>query len=95
LSYGEQRAVLIARAVVKRPPLLILDEPCHGLDPAHRHHALYIADYIGRATGTTIVHVTHDPAEYLPCLQRVLECGHDGRWRESEFVPTALPPRAN
>jgi molybdate transport system ATP-binding protein len=85
LSYGEQRAVLIARAVVKRPPLLILDEPCLGLDPAHRHHALYIADFIGRSTGTTIVYVTHDPAEYLPCLKRVLECGADGRWRESDF----------
>ena len=83
LSYGEQRAVLIARAVVKQPPLLILDEPCHGLDLSHRHHALAIAEFIGRHTATTILYVTHDPDEYLPCLQRVLEYLPDGHWRES------------
>ena len=34
LSFGQQRLVLIARALVKHPPLLILDEPCRGLDPS-------------------------------------------------------------
>mgnify|MGYP003327408728 CR=1 FL=1 len=37
LSYGQQRLVLIARAMVKSPPLLILDEPCQGLDRTNRN----------------------------------------------------------
>jgi len=83
LSYGEQRALLIVRAVVKRPALLVLDEPCHGLDRGHRHQALAVAEWIGRHTDTTILHVTHDPAEYLACTRQVLECGADAVWRLS------------
>ncbi|HEY4106833.1 MAG TPA: ATP-binding cassette domain-containing protein, partial [Polyangiaceae bacterium] len=58
LSYGEQRVALIARAVIKQPPLLILDEPCHGLDARHRSEVLTIADYIGEHTRSTILYVT-------------------------------------
>jgi molybdate transport system ATP-binding protein len=73
LSYGEQRVALILRAVVKQPPLLILDEPCHGLDPRHRSEVLTIADYIGRNTASTLLYVTHDPEEQLTCTQQVFE----------------------
>ncbi len=73
LSYGEQRAVLILRAVVKNPLILILDEPCHGLDDAHRRLVLNLLESIGNSRRTTLLHVTHDPSERLPCERHVLE----------------------
>jgi len=73
LSYGEQRAALVARAAIKSPPLLILDEPCHGLDLEQRRRVLDIADFIGTNTASTIVYVTHDPAEELDCTKRILD----------------------
>ena len=73
LSYGEQRVALILRAVVKQPRLLILDEPCHGLDPRHRSEVLTIADYIGRNTNSTLLYVTHDPEEQLACTRQIFE----------------------
>lgn len=73
LSYGQQRAVLILRAAIKRPPVLILDEPCHGLDTEHRNFVLSLLEKIA-ATGTsTLLHVTHDPEEVLPCEKHILE----------------------
>ncbi|MEP7049705.1 MAG: ATP-binding cassette domain-containing protein [Pseudomonadota bacterium] len=80
LSYGEQRVALILRAVIKQPPLLILDEPCHGLDARHRSEVLTIADYIGNETDTTLLYVTHDPAEQLACTRQVFEFRAQGGW---------------
>ncbi|MEI9949376.1 MAG: ATP-binding cassette domain-containing protein [Pseudomonadota bacterium] len=80
LSYGEQRVALILRAVVKQPPLLILDEPCHGLDPRHRSEVLTIADYIGRHTSSTLLYVTHDPEEVLGCTRQIFEFDPAGGW---------------
>ncbi len=73
LSYGEQRATLIARAAVKCPPILILDEPCHGLDATSRDRVLSLLEAIGSGGVSTLLHVTHDPTEALPCERRVLE----------------------
>ncbi len=73
LSYGEQRAVLILRAAVKRPPLLILDEPCHGLDENYRDKILNLLDTVANTGTTTLLHVTHDPGERLDCEKQVLE----------------------
>jgi len=81
LSYGEQRVALILRAVVKQPPLLILDEPCHGLDPRHRSEVLTIADYIGRHTDSTLLYVTHDPEEVLGCTRQVFEFDTSRGWQ--------------
>ena len=68
LSYGQQRMVLIARAMVKKPPLLILDEPCQGLDPHNRIRMLKIIDRIGNETDTQLIYVTHFPEDQLDCL---------------------------
>lgn len=73
LSYGEQRAILILRSVVKCPDILILDEPCHGLDENYRTKILHLMELIGQGGTTTMLHVTHDPAEVLPCEHNLLE----------------------
>ncbi len=73
LSYGEQRAILILRAAVKCPPLLILDEPCHGLDGNQRSRILHLLETIAATGTTTLLHVTHDVTEVLSCEQHILE----------------------
>ena len=59
LSYGEQRMVLLARAFVKSPPLLILDEPLHGLDAGKKHLAKKIIEAYCGQQGKTLIYVTH------------------------------------
>lgn len=73
LSYGEQRALLIARAMVKSPTLLILDEPCHNLDATQRERILGLLQQIADTGTSTILHVTHDETEVLPCERHILE----------------------
>jgi molybdate transport system ATP-binding protein len=68
LSFGRQRLVLLARAVVKRPRLLILDEPCQGLDAAQRRTLLGLVDRVVFQTGTALIYVTHRPAEMPRCI---------------------------
>ena len=77
LSYGEQRAVLILRSAVKNPEILILDEPCHGLDENYRSKILQLMELIGKGGTTTMLHVTHDPSEVLPCEKHILELHPD------------------
>jgi molybdate transport system ATP-binding protein len=73
LSYGEQRLVLLARAMVKQPDLLILDEPCQGLDDINREMVLKLIDHLGKTGTTQILYVTHHQEDYLPCLTNSLE----------------------
>lgn len=75
LSYGEQRLVLIARAMIKRPPLLILDEPCQGLDEINRRTILKLIDHLGTQSDTTILYVTHHVSDDIPCIRRRLTMG--------------------
>lgn len=73
LSYGEQRAILILRAAVKCPPIMILDEPCHGLDEQMRQKILDLLEIIAESGTTTFLHVTHEPTEVLKCEKLVLQ----------------------
>ncbi len=73
LSYGEQRAILILRAAVKSPRILILDEPCHGLDENFRQKILDLLETVAQTGTTTLLHVTHDPTEILSCEHHVLQ----------------------
>ncbi|WP_372797119.1 ATP-binding cassette domain-containing protein [Pontiella sp.] len=75
LSYGEQRLVLIARAMIKRPELLILDEPCQGLDEINRRTVLSLIHFIGVNSGTTLLYVSHHTADEIPCIERQLMIG--------------------
>ena len=83
LSYGQQRLILIARAMVKSPPLLILDEPCQGLDSTNRNRVLGLIDHIGLNSATQILYVTHSATDQLNCLSHELrfEISKDGNFR--------------
>jgi len=72
LSHGQCQLVLIARAMVKSPVLLMLDEPCDGLDIANRDRLLKLLDIIGENTDTNLIYVTHHQAETLSCITHVL-----------------------
>jgi molybdate transport system ATP-binding protein len=75
LSQGQQRMVLLARAMVKRPLLLLLDEPCQGLDPSNRRMVFEVIEAIGRQAGTQILLVTHFESEMPDCIRHVLRLG--------------------
>jgi molybdate transport system ATP-binding protein len=64
-SAGEQRLVLLARALVKHPPLLILDEPLQGVDAWHRRLFLDLLDRLCAASDVTLLYVSHY-ADELP-----------------------------
>jgi iron complex transport system ATP-binding protein len=66
LSTGERRRVLIARALVHAPEILVLDEPTTGLDIAARHAFLDILTGLCRQPGLTVVLVTHHLEEIVP-----------------------------
>jgi molybdate transport system ATP-binding protein len=59
ISSGEQRLVLLARAFVKDPELLILDEPLHGLDTFNRRRVKAIVEAFSERKDKTIIYVTH------------------------------------
>ncbi|NND89749.1 MAG: molybdate ABC transporter ATP-binding protein ModF [Granulosicoccus sp.] len=65
LSYGDQRLLLIARAMVKHPPLLILDEPCLGLDDMNRQLVLALIEKICAGTETSVLYVNHHPEDRI------------------------------
>jgi molybdate transport system ATP-binding protein len=72
LSQGEQRKVLLARALIKNPPLLILDEPCQGLDDETEEELINLIDMICRESGKTLVYVTHYANRRPECIERYI-----------------------
>mgnify|MGYP006285805389 FL=1 len=72
LSAGKQRLCLLARALVKNPYLLLLDEPCQGLARSQQRAFQQLTETIAAISDITIVYVTHH-AEQLPsCIQNTL-----------------------
>ena len=72
VSEGEQRLALIARALVKSPTLLVLDEPCQGLDASNRDRVLQAIDWVGNRTRASIIYVTHRADELPQSITHVL-----------------------
>ena len=68
MSSGEQRLVLLARAFVKEPDLLILDEPLHGLDDSNRMMVKEIVDKYCEDCSRTLIYVTHYQEELPNCI---------------------------
>jgi len=71
LSTGEARRVLIARALVHDPAVLVLDEPCAGLDP---HAAYNVRQAVSALSGSgrSLVLVTHHVEDIVPQIERIV-----------------------
>jgi len=88
VSYGQMRLALLARAMANNPELLLLDEPCTGLDGDMREHVLREIERLARS-GTQIVMAVHDAEDIVPSVSNVLQLKGSGRWS----VRPALPLR--
>jgi ABC-type Mn2+/Zn2+ transport system ATPase subunit len=78
LSGGQQQRMFIARALLRRPALLLMDEPTSGVDIGTRHEVLHLLDELHR-DGLSIVLTTHDlngMAAHLPNLVALNRTGH-------------------
>jgi molybdate transport system ATP-binding protein len=68
-----QRLCLLARALVKNPPLLILDEPCHGFNVSQQRHFKSLINSICKASNKTLIYVSHYQHEIPECVTRVIQ----------------------
>ncbi|MNT49140.1 putative ABC transporter ATP-binding protein YlmA [compost metagenome] len=76
LPLGKQRLALLARTVIKNPELLILDEPCQGLDYEQTQHFNAVVDELC-TYGKTLIYVGHFETQLPACLEKkiILEKG--------------------
>jgi len=73
LSQGERQKVMVARALVADPLLLVFDEPCDGMDPGARERFLaWLGDHLGDGRGPAVVLVTHHIEEIIPAFDRTI-----------------------
>ena len=73
LSQGEQQRVLIARALMTKPYLMVLDEPCAGMDPAARENFLAaLSEFGAQKKDPSMIYVTHHIEEILPLFKKTL-----------------------
>lgn len=72
MSKGERQNVLIARALIGQPEILVLDEPGTGLDVFARDKLLALVDGLSKQKDMTIIYVTHYPEEILPMFDQCL-----------------------
>lgn len=72
LSFGDQRLLLICRAMVKHPHLLILDEPCFGLDDMNRQRVLALIEKICSGSETTVIYVNHHAQDQIEGIENYL-----------------------
>jgi molybdate transport system ATP-binding protein len=76
LSYAEQRLCLIARALIKMPRLLILDEPTQGLDQLNRNALLDFLETIAARKLSTILYASHRTDEFRAFFRQHIDMSH-------------------
>jgi putative spermidine/putrescine transport system ATP-binding protein len=91
LSGGQQQRIALARALVFRPPVLLMDEPLGALDKKLREEMQLEIKHIQEGTNITTVYVTHDQGEALTMSDRIAVM-QDG-WIEQVGSPTELYER--
>jgi molybdate transport system ATP-binding protein len=64
--------ILLARALVKNPPLLVLDEPCQGLDQQQSDKFVSLIDHVCSSSNKTLIYVSHDKTNVPTCVEKVL-----------------------
>lgn len=73
VSAGEQRVLLFARALIKNPQLLILDEPFHGMDTGNKQRCLHLINDFASQSNKSLIFVTHYRNEIPMCVSHVYE----------------------
>ena len=76
LSTGQQRMVLLARALIKNPPMLILDEPCQGLDDQQTQYFRALISLLCEAFAKTLIYVSHYRQEIPDVVNQFLRLEH-------------------
>ncbi len=73
VSVSVQRLCLLARALVKNPPLLIFDEPCQGMDKDQQERFRHLIDEICKRSKVSLIYVSHYESEKPGCITKVLK----------------------
>ena len=79
ISASLQRMILLARALVKNPLLLVLDEPCQGLDQIQSDQFVSLIDHICNGSNKTLIYVSHDISNIPKCVEKVFQLEKDGQ----------------
>lgn len=98
LSGGQRQKAFLAKAIVSKPRILILDEPTTGIDPYSRDELLQILEELNKNFGMTIITVTHDIATFahearcILCLNRRVVCfGEPQKILKEEYMDMLYP----
>jgi molybdate transport system ATP-binding protein len=84
-SASFQRMILLARALVKNPPLLVLDEPCQGLDDKQSRQFVSLVDSICAGKNRTLIYVSHDERNIPSCIENIFQL----QKKDDKFNPVA------